>query len=167
LIKRRGVEVGNIFQLGTHYSTKMKDATFMDEDGQNKPYLMGCYGIGVGRTLATVVEMHHDERGMIWPEEIAPYQVHLLGLNLHKDVKTKERAEALYEKLKSERVEVLYDDREGVSPGVKFADADLIGIPHRVVVSARNGEQVEYKRRTESESQVMTVKGLMGILRRS
>ena len=167
LIKRRGVEVGNIFQLGTHYSTKMKDATFMDEDGQNKPYLMGCYGIGVGRTLATVVEMHHDERGMIWPEEIAPYQVHLLGLNLHKDVKTKERAEALYEKLKSERVEVLYDDREGVSPGVKFADADLIGIPHRVVVSARNGEQVEYKRRTESESQVMSVKKLMGMLRRS
>jgi prolyl-tRNA synthetase len=135
LFERRGVEVGNIFQLGTHYSTKMHNASFMDETGTAVPYYMGCYGIGVGRTLATIVEVHHDEKGIIWPASVAPYRVHLVALNLE-DETVREAAEELYATLTQAGVDVLFDDRD-VRAGEKFADSDLIGIPTRVVLSKK------------------------------
>lgn len=159
LVRKNGIEVGNIFQLGQHYSKKMKDAVFVDSDGKSKEFYMGCYGIGLGRTMATVVEVSHDERGIIWPESIAPYQVHLLGLNMEED-SIRNRAEEVYQELTEKGVEVLYDDRQDVNPGEKFADADLIGIPLRVVVSKRTGEKVEVKRRGEEESELAELKDL-------
>ncbi len=140
LIEKRGIEVGNIFQLGYHYSSKMSDATFVNEKGEKSPYYMGCYGIGIGRTLATIVEKHHDEKGILWPETVAPYQVHLVSL-----AETSKRGQEIYDLLTKEGIEVLWDDREE-SAGVKFADADLIGIPVRLVISPKTGDQVEWKK---------------------
>jgi len=148
LIEGKGIEVGNIFQLGTHYSTKMARAVFVDNDGKAKPYYMGCYGIGIGRTMGTVVEVHHDEKGMIWPKAIAPYQVHLVTIgDVQKD------ADKLYESLLAVGIEVLYDDRDERA-GVKLNDADLIGIPLRLVLSDRTlkNQAVEWKGRAESEA---------------
>lgn len=156
LLEKRGIEVGNIFQLGYHYSSQMKGATFIDRDGKEKPYYMGCYGIGIGRTMATIVEKYNDEKGMIWPEQIAPFQVHLVGLNLNEEDINK-KAHELYTTLKSKGIDVLFDDRVDSTAGEKFADADLIGIPHRIVISKRTGEQVEYKKRGEKEAQVLSV----------
>jgi len=156
LIEKKGIEVGNIFQLGYHYSNLMKDATFVDKDGSTKPYYMGCYGLGIGRTMATIVEKFHDDRGIIWPEQVAPYQVHLIGLDIY-DEAIRIRAEALYEKLVKQGIEVLYDDREELRAGEKFADADLIGNPIRLVISKRTGEQVEWKSRNEKESELLNV----------
>jgi prolyl-tRNA synthetase len=135
LFERRGVEVGNIFQLGTHYSTKMTNATYMDEDGTSVPYYMGCYGIGVGRTLATVVEVHHDDKGIVWPKSVAPYLVHLVGLNLE-DAEIRDFAEGVYANLKAANIDILFDDRDSRA-GEKFADSDLLGMPYRVVVSKK------------------------------
>lgn len=149
LIAKSGVEVGNIFQLGQHYSKKMRDAVFVDIDGRSKEFYMGCYGIGLGRTLATVAETSNDDKGLIWPEAIAPFKVHLVALNLEEGM-IRQKAEDIYEVLTRSGIEVLYDDREGVNPGEKFTDADLIGIPWRVVVSKRTGEMMEVKRRGES-----------------
>lgn len=146
LVEKRGIEVGNIFQLGFHYSSKMTGATFKDIEGKDKPYYMGCYGIGLARTLATIVEKHHDDRGIMWPESFAPYQVHLVGLN--------EKAETVYNALKEKGIDVLFDDRD-VSAGEKFADADLIGIPVRLVVSNKTGEQVEWKKRDSKEAELL------------
>lgn len=151
LIEKRGIEVGNIFQLGYHYSSKMKGATFIDQDGQAKPFYMGCYGIGLGRTMATIVEKHHDDRGMVWPDSIAPYAVHLISLP-----GADEKAEQLYQQLIQAKIEVLWDDRVE-SAGSKFADADLIGIPVRLVVSKKTGEQVEWKKRTSPNSELIDV----------
>lgn len=150
LIARRGIEVGNVFQLGLHYSSRMTGATYMDENGQPQPYYMGCYGIGLARTMAAVVEVNHDEKGIIWPESIAPYQVHLISL------KENEKAEKLYKQLTDAGVEVLFDDRDDVAAGAKFADADLIGIPVRLVVSAKTGEQVEWKKRTSKDAELIS-----------
>lgn len=146
LREKRGIEVGNIFQLGQHYTNLMKNAVFVDKDGSLKPYYMGCYGIGLGRTLATIVEMYHDDKGIMWPASVAPYQVHLVSLR-----GAEERAEQVYKQLQQLGVEVLWDERD-VSPGVKFADADLLGMPVRLVVSPRTGENVEFKLRTEKEA---------------
>lgn len=154
LISKTGIEVGNIFQLGQYYSKKMKDAVFVDKDGESKEFYMGCYGIGIGRTLATVVEVFNDEKGIIWPEAISPYQVHLIGLNLEEPEVVK-KAEEVYATLSSRGVEVLYDDRLDVRPGEKFTDADLVGIPNRLVVSQKTGDKVELKRRSEAISQLM------------
>ena len=120
----------------------MKGANFIDKKGKEKPFYMGCYGIGLGRTIATVVEIHHDEKGIIWPKRIAPYQVHLIALE-----GAFEKAEAIFKSLLKDGVEVLYDDRRQVSAGEKFADADLIGIPIRLVVSPKTGNSIEYKER--------------------
>jgi len=158
LVEKHGIEVGNIFQLGYHYSEKMSNATFIDQDGTMRPYYMGCYGIGLGRTLATVVETHHDDRGIIWPESIAPYQVHLISLR-----GGEEKAQALYEELLAKGVEVLWDERDE-SPGKKFADADLIGIPTRLVVSQKTGESIEIKKRNEAESKLISKDELLEIL---
>jgi prolyl-tRNA synthetase len=151
LVAHRGVEVGHIFKLGTKYSEAM-GATFIDEDGKEKPALMGCYGIGIGRLLAATIEANHDDKGMILPRAIAPYEVYLAGLNTN-DETVVAAAAKFYEDLSSAGVEVLYDDRD-VPPGVKFNDADLIGLPLRVVVSSRglkNGD-IEMKRRDADEA---------------
>ncbi len=151
----QSIEVGNIFQLGYHYSDLMKGATFIDRDGKAKPYYMGCYGIGLGRTLATIVEKYHDDKGIVWPDHLAPYKVHLVSLK-----GAEEQAEKIYRQLEEAHVEVLWDDRD-VSPGVKFADADLLGTPIRLVASTRNGEQVEWKRRNEENSEVISMEEVL------
>jgi len=134
LIERKAIEVGHIFNLGTKYSQAMK-AYFLDKDGQKKLIVMGCYGIGLGRLMATIVEVWHDEKGICWPKEVAPFLVHLIPVeNTKKVIKTTEK---LYLNLKNQGVEVLYDDRKEITVGEKFADSDLIGIPWRIVVSER------------------------------
>ena len=148
----RGIEVGHIFQLGRKYSEPMK-AAVLDEAGREVTLLMGCYGIGVTRIVAAAIEQNHDERGIIWPEPIAPFQVVLVALNLQKSARVREVSERLYAELGAAGVEVLYDDRDA-RPGVKFADADLLGIPHRLVVSERGVDagRLEYRQRRESLS---------------
>lgn len=155
LIEKRGIEVGNIFQLGYHYSDLMQGAEYTDESGQRQKYYMGCYGIGIGRTLAAVVEAHHDERGIVWPDNIAPYAVYLASVGESEEVRR--AADELYEDLTHAGILVLYDDRAGIRAGEKFADADLIGLPYRVVVSEKTlaNQQVEIKRRNETEARLM------------
>lgn len=133
----RGIEVGHVFQLGTKYAEAL-DATFIDDAGAVHPMVMGCYGIGVSRIVTAVVEEHHDEHGIVWPEALAPYQVHLVALPGKGDTATEvsAAADALYEGLRASGVSVLYDDRDA-SPGVKFADADLLGMPVRLTVGAK------------------------------
>jgi prolyl-tRNA synthetase len=131
----RGVEVGHIFQLGTKYTESMR-MSYLDENGNSHYPIMGCYGIGIGRLSASVCETHHDEYGPIWPLSIAPWQVHLCCVRAD-DEQTKMFADNLYEKLQSRKIEVIYDDRV-VSAGVMFSDADLLGVPIRVIVSPRN-----------------------------
>jgi len=146
----RGVEVGNIFKLGTHYSQAL-GATFLNEDGESQAIMMGSYGIGVGRLLACIAEEHHDEQGLIWPITVAPYPVHLVLLN-SKDGSAEAAAEKLYQDLVEAGLEPLYDDRDERA-GVKFNDADLIGIPLRVTVSGRSLQNggLEFKRRDKNE----------------
>ena len=145
----KGIEIGQIFKLGTIYSEKM-NGTYLDENGKAKPYIMGCYGIGVSRLIAAIIEQNNDENGIIWPKEVAPYLVHLVCLDMKKEVQ-KETAEKIYNKLLEEKVEVLYDDR-AERAGVKFNDADLIGIPLQVVVGKKAGEGiVEVKERQTLE----------------
>lgn len=139
LTEERAIEVGNIFPLGIKFS-KPLGLTFTDEDGEERPVIMGSYGIGVGRLMGTIVETMADENGMIWPENIAPYQVHLLSLGA--DNKVLEEADAAYEKLSEAGVEVLYDDRD-THPGEKFGDSDLFGIPTRVIVSSKTVKKGE------------------------
>ena len=131
----RGIEVGNIFQLGTKY-TKSMGMTYLDKDGNAQVPIMGCYGIGVGRLAASVCEVHHDDYGPIWPMAIAPWQVHICAVRSD-DAEVREKADALYDELTKRGVEVIYDDRT-VSAGVMFSDADLLGVPLRVIVSPRN-----------------------------
>ena len=131
---RRGIEVGHIFKLGTKYSESMK-ATFLDDGGKKKPFVLGCYGIGVGRSVAAAVEQNHDDKGIVWPMALAPYQVHLIAMNMKSDV-LKGAAEALYAQLSGVGIEVLYDDRKDRA-GVKFNDADLLGLPIVVVLGDR------------------------------
>ncbi len=161
---RRAIEAGHCFKLGTRYSAAV-NATYLDDNGQEQLIYMGSYGIGLDRLMAIIVELHHDDDGIIWPESVAPYQVHLLHIGKQGDG-TKEQAEALYADLAGAGVEVLYDDRDGLRGGAKFVDADLMGIPWRVTVSARSLEQggVEVKRRSESERRVLPVSELMALL---
>jgi prolyl-tRNA synthetase len=144
---QRGIEMGHIFKLGAVYSEKM-GATFLDAEGHEQPAIMGCYGIGTSRLLQCVIEANHDERGIVWPAAVAPFDVHLVGLGLDR-AEVVAKAEALYESLQSIGVEVLFDDRNDASAGVKFNDADLLGLPMRVTISPRSIEQdaVEVKRR--------------------
>jgi prolyl-tRNA synthetase len=163
----RGIELGHIFKLGTKYSEAM-GATFLDHEGNELPVVMGCYGIGSGRLMAAVVEQCHDERGIIWPPSVAPYHIHLIALGTDSDVI--ETAESVYQELHSKGCEVLYDDRDETA-GVKFNDADLIGIPLRMTISRRSLDAggVEVKRRQEKEYQIVslgaieqTTKALLG-----
>ncbi|MCA9390426.1 proline--tRNA ligase, partial [candidate division WWE3 bacterium] len=152
LIEGKGVEVGNIFQLGHHYTTKMSKAVFTDENGEAQPLYMGCYGIGVGRTLATVAERYHDEKGLVWPMAVSPFHLHLITINSDTD-SVREAADTFYSEAKQMGLEVLFDDRTDVSPGQKFTDADLIGIPLRVIISPKTieGGYFEVKERASGE----------------
>ncbi|MFC1780488.1 proline--tRNA ligase [Patescibacteria group bacterium] len=162
LIKKVGIEVGNIFQLGYHYSKKMNDATFTDKDGKEKPFYMGCYGIGIGRNIATIVELHHDDKGIIWPISVAPFKVHLISLD-GEEVKTK--AEDLYNQMQKAGIEILWDDREDAQAGEKFSDSDLIGIPIRLVISKRSlsRDGVEMKLRSEEKGSVYELDKIVDI----
>jgi prolyl-tRNA synthetase len=155
LTKRRGIEVGNIFQLGTFYSEAL-GCTYLDANGKAQPVVMGSYGIGIGRLLACAAEAHHDDYGLMLPITIAPYQVHLIALSGKGGSETLEAADNLYTELLQAGLEVLYDDRNE-SPGVKFNDADLIGIPIRLTVSKRamKAGGVEFKRRDLKEKEVV------------
>jgi prolyl-tRNA synthetase len=152
----RSIEVGHCFKLGQRYAQAMK-VTFCDETGQEQTPIMGSYGIGVGRLMAAIVEQHHDDYGIIWPETVAPFDVHLLSLGKGPEDEVSRQAESLYEKLQDAGLEVLFDDRRE-SAGVKFADADLIGVPWRVTVSGRSLQQggVEVKRRNEAEKKIVS-----------
>ncbi len=162
---RKAIEVGHCFKLGTRYSAAV-NATYLDEDGQSKLIYMGSYGIGLDRLMAVIVELHNDKDGIVWPESVAPYQVHLVHIGREGDG-TKARAEAVYAELTAAGVEVLYDDRDGLGAGVKFKDADLMGIPWRVTISTRSLEQggAEVKRRSESERRVLPVEELYALLK--
>ena len=154
----KGIEIGQIFKLGTIYSEKM-NGTYLDENGKAKPYIMGCYGIGVSRLIAAIIEQNNDENGIIWPKEVAPYLVHLVCLDMKKDVQ-KETAEEIYNKLLEEKVEVLYDDRIE-RPGVKFNDADLIGLPIQIIVGRKADEGiVEIKVRRTGEREEVLIENL-------
>jgi prolyl-tRNA synthetase len=159
----RGVEAGNIFKLGTRYTDAM-GAVYLDKEGKQKSVVMGSYGIGVGRLLACVAEEHNDERGLVWPITIAPYQVHMVSLA--KEGAAHQAAEKLYAEMEAAGIEVLYDDREG-SAGVKFNDADLIGIPLRVTVGERSLAQggVEMKRRDGKESRIVGLGEIVEVLK--
>ncbi|OMI29109.1 proline--tRNA ligase [Bacillus haynesii] len=146
----KGIEVGQVFKLGTRYSEAM-DATYLDENGRAQPMLMGCYGIGISRTLSAIVEQHHDDKGLIWPLEVTPYDLHILALNMKNDTQV-QLAEKLYEDFKANGYDVLFDDR-AERAGVKFADSDLIGLPIRITVGKRADEGVvEVKIRKTGES---------------
>jgi prolyl-tRNA synthetase len=159
----RGSEVGHIFKLGTKYS-ELFDATYLDAEGEAHPILMGCYGIGVGRIMATAVEQSHDEKGIIWPFSIAPYHVSLVGLDLEKE-ENRQVAEQLYAGLNAAGIEVLYDDR-AESAGVKFNDADLIGLPIRAVVSKRSLKNggIELKLRSQKESRIVPLEDAVQVI---
>jgi prolyl-tRNA synthetase len=161
----RGIEVGHIFQLGSKYSEPMK-AVVLDEAGRETTLLMGCYGIGVTRIVAAAIEQNHDERGIIWPAPIAPFQVVLVALNLQKSARVREVSDRLYAELGAAGIEVLYDDRDA-RPGVKFADAELLGIPHRLVVAERGLEagRLEYRHRRDSASTEFPAADALAFLR--
>jgi len=158
LDEKKAIEVGNIFKLMTKFSAPF-DLKAKNENGEDIEVVMGCYGIGLGRLMGTIVEVLHDERGMMWPEAVAPFKVHLLSLGEN------EEAEKIYRSLTEKGIEVLYDDRD-TSAGDKFADADLIGIPYRIVVSKKSlaGGGVEIKKRNESESKIVGIEEILNIL---
>lgn len=153
--EEKAIEVGNIFKLKNKYTAPF-DLKVTDEKGEKKEIIMGCYGIGLGRLMGTIVEVFHDEKGIIWPESVAPFQVHLLDLG------QKEETEKIYQELSDKNIEVLFDDREA-SAGEKFADADLIGIPFRVVVSKKSLEKggVEVKERQAEKTEILKIKELL------
>ena len=162
----RGIEVGHIFQLGTKYSEAM-GATVQDKEGQDRVMDMGCYGIGVTRIVGAAIEQNHDDNGIIWPEPLAPFDVVLVPINMHRSDTVREAAEGLYAELSDLGVEVLFDDRDA-RPGVKFADAELLGIPHRLVVSDRGlaAGELEYRHRRDSESRNLKREEALNLLQR-
>ena len=163
----RGIEVGHIFQLGTVYSEAM-NATVQDQNGNDATMAMGCYGIGVTRIVGAAIEQNHDENGIIWPQPLAPFDVVLIPINMHRSGALRDAAEALYAELRDMGLEVLFDDRDA-RPGVKFADAELIGIPHRLVISERGYEsgELEYRHRRDDASQMLKRDDALNLLRES
>ncbi len=154
----KAVEVGNIFKLKTKYSAPF-NLKYKDESGEEKEVIMGCYGIGLSRLMGTIVEVLADERGLIWPESVAPFKAHLICLSEEK----RKEADKIYDNLQAAGVEVLYDDRD-LSAGEKFADADLIGIPWRLVISGKTGKNIEIKKRGEEKTELISEKELIKIL---
>ncbi|MBF5058349.1 prolyl-tRNA synthetase [Alcanivorax sp. 521-1] len=163
---KRGIEVGHIFQLGTKYSEAL-NATVLDENGKAVVMPMGCYGIGVSRVVAAAIEQNHDDRGIIWPAAIAPFQVALVPVNIKKSPRERELAEQLYRELSDAGVEVLFDDREKERLGVKLADTELLGIPHRVVIAERGMDNgtLEYKGRADDGNTDVPVDGIVAFLK--
>jgi len=159
LEKRKSIEVGNIFSLGTKFSEAL-GLSYKDENGEEKPVIMGSYGIGPARAMGTVVDLLSDEKGIVWPESVAPFKVHLVGLNLD-DEEVKDYADGIYTALQGCGVEVLYDDRD-VRPGEKFADSDLLGMPYRVVVSKKTKDEGKFEvvTRATGETRFLTEKEL-------
>jgi prolyl-tRNA synthetase len=151
------IEVGNIFPLGTWYAEKM-GVTFTDQEGNKKPVWFGSYGIGPTRVMGTLVEVSHDDRGIIWYPQVAPFRVHLIGVKEQES----QMARDIYEKLQKTGIEVLYDDRN-ISVGQKFSDADLIGIPLRAVISERNGEKIEVKERSSEDIKLLQLEEFLSI----
>jgi len=168
----KSIEVGNIFPLGTKYSQDL-NAYFIDKDGKRKLIIMGCYGLGTTRLMAAIVEVYHDEKGIIWPQALAPFQIHLIQINpvgsrsgrQENTKKIKRAAEKLYQDLQKNNLEVLYDDRADKTPGEKFADADLIGISYRAVVSERTLKKncVEIKKRSEKKIKLIKLANIKRI----
>lgn len=156
LKEERAIELGHIFKLGTKYSEKL-GLKYADEKDEEKFVLMGCYGIGIDRLIGAIVENFHDEKGIIWPENVAPAKVYLIDLE-------NDRGQEVYDKLVKENIEVLFDDRQ-VSAGNKFADADLLGIPYRLVVSAKTGDKIEIKKRDEDKSSLDSLDNVITKLR--
>jgi len=158
--EKKAVEVGNIFKLGTNYSAPF-ELKFRDKDGSEKPVIMGCYGIGLSRVMGAAVEACHDERGIIWPEKIAPFKAHLIALGDDKKIKT--TSQKIYQYLQKNNIQVLYDDRDDKSAGEKFADADLIGIPYRIIVSEKTlaKNSVELKKRNKKQAGLVKIKDLI------
>ncbi len=165
LMIKRGIEVGHIFQLGKKYSEALK-ATVQNEAGHNEVVFMGCYGIGVTRIVAAAIEQNFDDRGIIWPDAIAPFQVALLPMNMHKSYRVKEVAEKLYADLTAQGIEVLFDDRKE-RPGVMFADMELMGIPHTIVIGDRNLDSgvVEYKYRRSEDKSLIALDDVVSVLK--
>ncbi|WP_424406857.1 proline--tRNA ligase [Pasteurella sp. PK-2025] len=161
---KRGIEVGHIFQLGTKYSAAM-NATVQGEDGRPQTMIMGCYGIGVTRVIAAAIEQHHDERGIIWPDNIAPFKVAIVPMNMHKSDSVQQFAEELYRTLTAQGVDVIFDDRKE-RPGVMFADMELIGVPHMIVIGEKNLEkgEIEYKNRRSGEKEMIAKDQLLAVL---
>lgn len=164
LFQFSSIELGHIFNLGTKYSHAMK-ANFRDKNGKEKPIIMGCYGIGLPRLMATIVEVHRDEKGIIWPKEVAPFQAHLIRIENSDRVKA--LTEKLYKDLQKEKIEVLYDDRTDITPGEKFAECDLIGIPIRIVISEKTSEKkcAEIKKRKEKKTKLIKINQIIKTFR--
>lgn len=164
LIEKRAIEVGNIFSLGTKFSEPF-NLSYKNENGEEKLVVMGSYGIGLGRLMGTIVETLSDDKGIIWPETVTPFRVHLLSLSDEENVKNE--AEKLYQELTEKNIEVLFDDRLDISAGEKFADADLIGIPYRVVVSKRSLTDggYEIKKRTEEKGKIVKKEELLNLIK--
>lgn len=167
----RSIEVGNIFELKTKY-TDVFGVTYKDENGEDKPVLMGCYGIGPSRVLGAVVEVHHDERGIRWPKSVAPFHAYIVAIPSRDEAATRrvwDVAESLERDLERSGVEALFDDREGVSAGEKFADADLLGIPVRLIVSEKvlGEDSVEWKARQAPESKLVPIEDVVALLKSS
>ncbi|WP_194755911.1 proline--tRNA ligase [Aliidiomarina indica] len=160
----RGIEVGHIFQLGTKYSDAMKVGV-LNEDGKHQNLIMGCYGVGISRIVAAAIEQNHDSNGIQWPESMAPFQVVVLPMNMHKSARVQEAAERIYNDLKGAGIEVLFDDRKE-RPGVMFADMELIGIPHTIVIGERNLDEkaVEYKNRRTGEKSTLAISDVLGFI---
>ena len=158
-IEKNSIEVGNIFKLGTKYSLPF-DLKYKDKYGNEKPVIMGCYGIGISRAMGAVVEANHDEKGIVWPKELSPFLVHIVELSNDKKVIT--TAQKLYQDLQKQGIQVIYDDRQDKSAGEKFAEADLIGIPYRVVVSEKTvaKNSVELKERDKTSAELIKIKQL-------
>ena len=159
--EKKAVEVGNIFKLSTKFSLPF-DVKFKDKDGVEKPVIMGCYGIGLGRAMGAVIEANYDERGIIWPKEIAPFVAHLIEIK-SENKKVNATAQKIYQDLQKENIQVLYDDRDTKSAGEKFAEADMIGIPYRIVISEKTlaTNSVEVKERSKKEAKLVKIKQLI------
>jgi len=162
---KRGIEVGHIFQLGTKYSEAM-NATVLDENGKAQAMQMGCYGIGVSRIVASAIEQNHDSKGIIWPENIAPFQIALVPINMHKSEAVAEKCEELYQALQTAGIDVLFMDEAKARLGVMLANTELMGIPHRIVIGDKGLEKgcIEYKGRRDTENRDISTEELMDFL---
>ena len=156
-------EVGNVFDLGQKYGENF-DLGFQDKDGKKQYPVMGCYGLGISRLMGTIVEKYHDDKGIIWPEAVAPFRVHLLCLGGKTDTDVVKKSEKAYKTLLKSGIEILYDDRD-VSAGEKFADSDLIGIPYRAVISKKTGDKVELKKRSDEKTKLISLDELLKLLK--